>query len=107
ALPKKRKSQANSVAQLFLSNSGLVALRASSALRIPTIQTSRTPIHQHQRLRAALVAHGRGRRKTRAVAGDCDVFFVVGGGGGAALTPALSRLGGRGGRARGHVRVFF
>jgi hypothetical protein len=35
----------------------------SPALRIPTIQTSLTPIHQHQCLRVALHAQSRARRK--------------------------------------------
>ena len=35
----------------------------SPALRIPAIQTRRTPIHQDDRVRAALAAHRRARRK--------------------------------------------
>jgi hypothetical protein len=39
--------------------------RDSPALRIPTIQTSLTPVHHHQRLRIALMAKRRPRRKPR------------------------------------------
>ena len=52
--------------------------RISTALAVTAIQASRTPIHDHHRLRAALVAHGRARRKARAVAGDFDHFFAGG-----------------------------
>jgi hypothetical protein len=37
----------------------------SPALRIPTIQASLTPVHQHQRLRIALLAQRRARREAR------------------------------------------
>src|SRR3546814_7124633 len=74
------------------------------ALRIPTVQAGRTPIHDHHGLGAALVAHARGRREGGAFAGDGDVlggvFHVVGK---SALTPALSRRDGRG----GYFSVFF
>src|SRR5690606_735880 len=79
---------------------------ASPALAIPTIQTSRAPVHDHQRLGAALVAHGGAGREAGAVAGDFDVFFVVGGRrDGAVPIPAFPRWGG--GRSSGYVRVFF
>ena len=55
----------------------MVQALASPALRIPTIQTSRAPIHQHQRLGAALVAHGRAGREAGAVAGDLDVLGAL------------------------------
>src|SRR3546814_9320223 len=75
-----------------------------ATLRVTTIQTSRTPIHDHHGLGAALVAHAGRRREGGAVAGDGDVlggvFHVVGKG---ALTPALFRRDGRG----GHFSVFF
>src|SRR3546814_5339489 len=69
-----------------------------ATFRVTTIQTSRTPIHDHHGLGAALVAHAGRRREGGAVAGDGDVlggvFHVVGKG---ALTPALFRRDGRGG----------
>src|SRR5690606_14346954 len=65
----------------------------SPALAIPTIQTSRTPIHDHQRLRAALVAHRRAGREARPVAGDFDVFHRL----------RIARVF----RSRVYVRVFF
>src|SRR3546814_9429024 len=75
-----------------------------ATFRVTTIQTSRTPIHDHHGLGAALVAHAGRRREGGAVAGDGDVlggvFHVVGKG---ALTPALFRRDGRG----GHFSVFF
>src|SRR5690606_20246814 len=78
----------------------------SPALAIPAIQTSRAPIHDHQRLGAALVAHGGAGREAGAVAGDFDVVFVVGGRrDGAVPSPAFPRWGG--GRSSGYVRVFF
>ena len=54
-----------------------------TALRIPTIQTSSTPIHDHDGLGVALVAHGGGRRERRAVAGDFDDFLRAAFGGAA------------------------
>src|SRR5690554_6829066 len=84
----------------------LLTWSASPALAIPTIQTSRAPIHDHQRLGAALVAHRGAGREAGAVAGDFDVFFVVGGRrDGAVPIPAFPRWGG--GRSSGYVRVFF
>lgn len=58
----------------------------SPTLRIPTIQTSRAPIHDHDGLGAALVAHGGGRRERHAFAGDFDVFVVRDGDGFAHVT---------------------
>jgi hypothetical protein len=49
----------------------------SPALAIPTIQASRTPVHQHERLGRTLVAHGGSGREGGALAGDFDVFRVV------------------------------
>src|SRR3546814_1389661 len=69
-------------------------------LRIPTIQTSRTPTHDHHGLGAALVAYARGRRAGGAVAGDGDVLggvFHVG--------VVVDRLGLFG--LAGHFSVFF
>src|SRR5690606_33272737 len=65
----------------------------SPALAIPTIQTSRAPIHDHQRLGAALVAHRRARREAGAVAGHRDVFHRL----------RVARIFGR----RVYVTVFF
>lgn len=48
---------------------------SSPALRITAVQARRAAVHQHQGLGAALVAHARGRRETRAVAGDLDDFL--------------------------------
>src|SRR5688572_23626780 len=77
-----------------------VVLSPSPALAIPTIQTSSTPIHDHHRLRAALVAHGGARREGDAFAGDFDVFAARGVGG--------ARLGEQvAGRVAAYVRVFF
>ena len=42
----------------------------SPALRIPTIQTRSAPVHDDERLRAALVAEGSAGREAGAVAGD-------------------------------------
>lgn len=67
--------------------------RPSPALRIPTIQTRRTPIHDHQRLGAALVAHGGAGREAGAVAGDGDVL--------------VAGFGDSGGGGRGYLSVFF
>src|SRR4249919_2896669 len=53
---------------------------SSPALRIPAIQASRTPIHDHHGLVVALEAHGGGRREGRAVAGDFDVLAALGDG---------------------------
>src|SRR5690606_40901719 len=77
-----------------------------AALAIPTIQASRAPIHDHQRLRAALVAHRGAGREAGAVAGDFDVFVAgAGRGGRLAPLPALPRRGG--GRSNGDGRGFF
>jgi hypothetical protein len=45
--------------------SRLQSKSTSPALRIPTIQARLTPIHQHQRLRVALLAQRGARRKAR------------------------------------------
>ena len=66
-------------------------LKPSPALAIPAIQASRAPIHDHQRLGAALVAHGGAGREAGAVAGHGDVLGA----------------GARGNRRRAHVTVFF
>ena len=55
----------------------------SPALAVPTIQARSTPVHDDERLRAALVAEGGGGREAGAVAGDGDVFGGAGGVGGA------------------------
>ena len=49
-----------------------------TTLRISTVQACRTPIHQHQRLGAALVAHARAGREAGAVAGDFDLADGLG-----------------------------
>jgi len=71
----------------------MVQALASPALAIPTIQTSSTPIHQDERLGRTLVAHARGRRETRAVAGDLDVLGVVRGAGEPHRAAHLARAG--------------
>jgi len=79
----------------------------SPTLRIPTIQTRRTPIHDHLGLGVALVAHGGAGREARAVAGDGDVLFVVGGAVGDGRgrrsdpSPALPFAARKGGGSRG------
>lgn len=87
----------------------LFYLMRSPALRIPTIQTSSTPVHNDERLGIALVAHRGRRRETRAVSGDGDVLFVVGGGVGGQRT--LIRPAGTFSRRRrnrlAHFTVFF
>src|SRR3546814_16459133 len=75
-----------------------------ATFRVTTIQTSRTPIHDHHGLGAALVSPAGRRRDGGAVAADGGVlgglFHVVRKG---ALTPDLFRTHGRG----GHISVFF
>jgi hypothetical protein len=80
----------------------LIKEGALPALRIPTRQTSSTPIHDDRRLRIALQAHGGAGR----VAGG----FLGGGRGGgeSAPIPAFPRCRWGRGRARAaYVRVFF
>ena len=47
----------------------------SPAFRITAVQARRAAIHDDHGLGAALVAHARGRREARAVAGDFDYFL--------------------------------
>jgi len=68
--PPDLSLEATPIAALDDSRTGFGAELSSPALRIPTIQTGRTPIHQDDRIRIALGAHGRtGREGGRGLGG--------------------------------------
>lgn len=72
--------------------------RGSTAFGITAVETSLTPIHQHQRLGIALVAQARGRREIGALAGF-----------GSRLVSARCAVGSGAGEVAGQlvVRLFF
>src|SRR5690606_3510737 len=53
------------------------AAPASAALRVAAVQAGRAAVHDHDRLGAALVAHGGRRREAGAVAGERHVFAAA------------------------------